>query len=282
MAISVEGADPERRKNVVGMSKFIQRIANDTVNNAKIGNEEEALNRIQMAGKQPLASIQTAVASMLNKDAGTSLDDASWETMRLAQSPGTSPEEWKTAYNLVTNEQFAKMTPEQREACKVFTDTGYGSTTTEESFAIQWGKGLPRRDAPAAQAREYQKMISRDQLEASEFGHLIYNPSVPVPQRNQAIIVAAQRILSLEAYAAVQDKFSEQQMSYHLLQMNVPRNSLVAFIDRTNATKDLEGVGSPMQQFEVLLHAGAKFKVIGAEPLYIEAGEAVPKSWRAD
>ena len=163
-----------------------------------------------------------------------------------------------------------------------YQDKGFGSTTASQQFALEWGGKLPGRDLNFFKKRALDRHgVTEEERNAEENKGLFDLVEGPEAQTMQ--VQMKQRIYGALADNILQgdEVVNESDIGSHLMEIALPKGTKAAYIDSLNSREgQLSDRSLPLQQLEVLLDKGARFRIKDILPQQDEHGQALPNQFR--
>jgi len=164
---------------------------------------------------------------------------------------------------------------------KAFLDAGFVSTTMSESFADSWGQGLPERSKSSNKFKALRQAIGDKLREYPDYEQFLNNPEYPEVMKQPVMHQAAQEILGYAETERIESEIDSVNLSYHMLQINLPVGTPALFVDGTMPSQKLDSkYRTSGRQYEILLKNGCRFVVRGIEPYTSGPSGRVGGSWK--
>ncbi len=163
-----------------------------------------------------------------------------------------------------------------------FTDSGFGSTSVQESYAEKWRSGIVDREADTALTEQawaehkddpmiqglVQEALQRNNVQS--FSDLDLTEQRFLQDSTMSFFAGRQMGANREAF--------REKMGSHMYQISVPKGSKASLIDRMRI--DNNGQESSAGQAEMLIGRNARYRINGVQSIIGEDGKALPNQYR--
>ena len=151
-----------------------------------------------------------------------------------------------------------------------FSDMGFGSTSLQESFAEKWRRGIVDRDLDTRATDEVWKRHQKtDQDSIQEILGCMNIPDMAHASAEQQVMLRGMIAGNHSGeYSGIKERLQNRGMGAHMYQINVPRGSSAALIDKMRIWED--GKQPSVEQGEMLLDRNARYRIQRVEQMMDE------------